>query len=989
VGIASPGSLWHRWDPHIHAPGTLHNDCFKSDWKGYNERINGSTPRISALGVTDYFCIGTYRSVKQRLEAGEYPNVGLVFPNVEMRLETHTARNQGINIHLLFSPHDKDHENTIERILSHLEFTTGGPSGRSYRCDENGLTELGRHFNPTLTDPAALKSAGANQFKVSLADLKELFKKEAWLENNCLVAISGGKNDGTSGLQHDDAYTIFRREIERFADIVFSATPGQRQFWLGKQPGTSPQEIERIYGSLKPCMHGSDAHELSKVGAPDQDRFCWLKGELSFETLRQVVMEPERRVWVGDKPPADGGGVASVRNMHVTGASWLQWPNIPINPGLVAVIGSRGSGKSALVEVIAHGAGALTDPDNTTSFLLRAADLLGEAKVELTWGDDNRTSPIRLSHRNTADELWLSEENVRYLSQHFVERMCSGTGVAKELRREIERVVFEATDPSLRMNCGSFAELIDVKREPIDARRNDLRAEIAQLTDAIAADEKLHSNLKELQADQAKKQQQLTNARTELTKLIPKGAEERAKHLATFEGAVTRANERLEKLQRRRTSLGELSNEVAQNRSTGAAVRLSQLARRFEHAGLAESDWKEFELRYRPPVDGILGRETSKADNTIAAVTKGLNPEDLDLADVPLDEWPVESLKIRRDVLKKEVGIDAERLVRYQALQRQISQLEVALSRSGAEIEKALGAPARRQANRELRRNSYRGIFEIFASEELILKELYAPLQQELTGGRGAVGKLSFTVERKVNAEAWVKRGEGLLDLRKASPFRGEGALLGIAQEELIPAWLAGAPGAVTQTVLGFAEKYGKELLSAVPSSVEMTRLAQWRQELSAWLFDTSHIELVYALRYDKVPIEKLSSGTRGIVLLMLYLVLDKSDMRPLIIDQPEENLDPRSVFDELVPHFRDARQRRQIIIVTHNANLVVNTDADQVILAESSPLSGNSGLPRLSYSAGPLENEGIRTAVCNILEGGKKAFEDRAKRYRFRVSIK
>src|SRR5439155_13812760 len=119
---------------------------------------------------------------------------------------------------------------------------------------------------------------------------------------------------------------------------------------------------------------------------------------------------------------------------------------------------------------------------------------------------------------------------------------------------------------------------------------------------------------------------------------------------------------------------------------------------------------------------------------------------------------------------------------------------------------------------------------------------------------------------------------------------------------------------------------------------------------------DTSHIELVYALRYDNVPIEKLSSGTRGIVLLMLYLVLDKSDMRPLIIDQPEENLDPRSVFEELVPHFRDARQRRQIIMVTHNANLVVNTDADQVILAESSPPSGSSGLTTLSYSAGSLE---------------------------------
>jgi len=70
------------------------------------------------------------------------------------------------------------------------------------------------------------------------------------------------------------------------------------------------------------------------------------------------------------------------------------------------------------------------------------------------------------------------------------------------------------------------------------------------------------------------------------------------------------------------------------------------------------------------------------------------------------------------------------------------------------------------------------------------------------------------------------------------------------------------------------------------------------------------------------------------IVLLLLYLVLDQHDKRPLVIDQPEENLDPKSVFDELVPDFRAARARRQVIVVTHNANLVVNTDADQILVA-------------------------------------------------------
>lgn len=88
-------------------------------------------------------------------------------------------------------------------------------------------------------------------------------------------------------------------------------------------------------------------------------------------------------------------------------------------------------------------------------------------------------------------------------------------------------------------------------------------------------------------------------------------------------------------------------------------------------------------------------------------------------------------------------------------------------------------------------------------------------------------------------------------------------------------------------------------------------------------------------------------------MLLLLYLTIDAEDDRPLIIDQPEENLDPQSIFQELVHRFREAKKRRQIIIVTHNANLVVNTDADQIIVAQCG--SHRPGqLPVISYEWQP-----------------------------------
>ena len=115
---------------------------------------------------------------------------------------------------------------------------------------------------------------------------------------------------------------------------------------------------------------------------------------------------------------------------------------------------------------------------------------------------------------------------------------------------------------------------------------------------------------------------------------------------------------------------------------------------------------------------------------------------------------------------------------------------------------------------------------------------------------------------------------------------------------------------------------------------------------------------------------------------MLLYLALDDSDDRPLIIDQPEENLDPKSIYDELVPLFVEAKKKRQVIMVTHNANLVVNTDADQIIIAEVGPHSA-IGLPPITYHSGGLDEPSIRKIVCDTLEGGELAFRDRARRLR------
>jgi hypothetical protein len=217
-------------------------------------------------------------------------------------------------------------------------------------------------------------------------------------------------------------------------------------------------------------------------------------------------------------------------------------------------------------------------------------------------------------------------------------------------------------------------------------------------------------------------------------------------------------------------------------------------------------------------------------------------------------------------------------------------------------------------------------------------------------------------------------------------PFRGRGTLLQKANEVLKAPWETGSASDVNSAMAEFRRLYQNDLLkhSPVPRS-EQVEFRAWSKRFAQWLFSTDHIQIRYGIEFDGVDIRKLSPGTRGIVVLLLYLALDDADDRPLIIDQPEENLDPKSVFDELVPLFVEAKSKRQVIVVTHNANLVVNTDADQIIIAEAGP-HPQGALPPITYRAGGLENADIRKAVCDILEGGEAAFKERARRLRVRL---
>jgi hypothetical protein len=987
--MLSRGSEWRRWEPHIHAPGTVMNNQFTGPtaWDDYLTALERAAPLIEAIAVTDYYVTDTYEEVLRHKAAGRLPDAKLIFPNIELRLDVATTKGGFVNLHLFVSPEDPNHLEEAERLLSRLQFNV---MQDRFDCTRADLIRLGRKADPSISDDHAALAYGVSQFKVNFEKLRVVFSESGWAKKNILIAVAGGATDGTSGVREAADQTI-RREIERFAHIILAGSTAQREFWLG-QRDLGPDEVRARYGGFKPCLHGSDAHKLDDVATPFGERFSWIKGGLEFDALRQACIDPAGRAHVGERPPQSAMPSQTISHVRINSAGWAVTPDIPLNPGLVAIVGARGSGKTALVDIIAAGCDAIsekawdTDENISPSFLARARPLIGDATTTLTWGGG---ATVTRSLDGSDANGHMSFERARYLSQQFVEELCSTRDVSDGLVTEIERVIFESHSQDEREGSINFGELRDQRVTRFRHAREREATSISDISERIATEIEKERLVSTLTSQVAQKKKQVTDYNADRAKLVIKGSQAQVTRHTALGEAAQKLRSKIQSFGNQRRTFIALQDEVRSTRATGAPEMLRKAQARHANSGLNAKQWDEFLLIYKGDVDRSLTAYVAWVDGEVAKLNGAtppsgdhnvaLIPDDADLAMLPL-------APIVAEMQRLEALFSADKLVRdqYAALTARIGQESSALQTLETRLEDAQGAASRRRALQSERDDTYRRVFEAIINEQSALADLYEPLMARLGSSSGTLKKLSFSVRRIADVEAWgTIAEEDLLDRRKAGAFYGRGSLIRIATEFLKAAWETGSAVEVRAAMKAFMDEHLANLLSHAPyARTQQVEFRTWSKQFAHWLFGTDHISVRYEISYDGVDIRNLSPGTRGIVLLLLYLALDDADDRPLIIDQPEENLDPKSVFDELVALFIEAKAKRQVIMVTHNANLVVNTDADQVIVATAGP-HPSGGLPPITYTAGGLESADVRKAVCDILEGGEAAFRERARRLR------
>jgi hypothetical protein len=261
-----------------------------------------------------------------------------------------------------------------------------------------------------------------------------------------------------------------------------------------------------------------------------------------------------------------------------------------------------------------------------------------------------------------------------------------------------------------------------------------------------------------------------------------------------------------------------------------------------------------------------------------------------------LDTVSLEKLDAAFKTVSTEIGVDKENARKLKSLDERVAQTTLQLEKLKQEIDHLKGSPERMHSIAKSRSDAYEQYFELVVREQHILEELYKPLAESLSDQEAAasVQLLKLVVVRTVDVDVWAVRGEELLDLRKNGQFRGRGTLAAEARKRLLPTWQSGSAADVSAAMEKFRSDFDQALIEQAAVERDAPEYQQWTLDVGRWLYSVDHIQVSFSFEYDNISLSQLSPGSRGIVLLLLYLALDLDDHRPLIIDQPEENLDPR-----------------------------------------------------------------------------------------------
>jgi predicted ATPase len=1025
--IAYPrGSEWRRWDLHVHTPYSALHNGFGNDFDAYAKELFTAAieNEIAVVGITDYFSIRGYRELRElqedegRLtellgaEDAEKARRILLLPNIELRLRDMVRvgeKEARINLHIIFSDEVSPQE-IQEKFLQRLEFTSeSAPDSPDARMSltETNLEALGEQLkgeHEEFQGDSDLK-VGMTQAVVTHEQITEMLGKTRAFDKRHLLLVAA--DEDLSDISWDGQGHLTRKLLIQKAHMLFSSNAGTREFGLG-QKHPSLEDFKSEFKSMKACVHGSDAHRSEELFVFAEDRQLWIRANPSFNGLTQLLLGPGERVFVGPEPPAlEHVRSSATKSIDETSfkavgaedpnARWFSG-SVPFNPGLVAIIGKKGSGKSALADAIgllgnSHSAGDFSFL-NSKRFLNPKHHLGERFEAGLKWrSGDERAKKLS----NTTDAL-LPEE-VKHIPQSHLEKICAeiqDSSAPTLFDAELEGVIFSHVLKSDRLDYESLPDLVAHTASEKEERIRQLRGRLGRINREYLALRQRSSeeSKKTLAAQLAARKAELAAYEKTKPKTVPEpketakanpevvGVQDELKKVVVeieeFDGKLKEQQKREAEAKKRMVAVELLQGRIDNLKATVESF-YEQSA---EDAALLGLDARQL---VSLQVDG------SELDKQRAQIAKEIEEcEELLDRDRPgsITYKRAEASK-RAEELRRRLSDPERRRQEYERAMASWKRKGEAIQGSAESPESIKGlearlaalenVPAEAAAKRQERQVVVREIFETKDALVGEYKRLYAPVQNFIDKHAVAreVEALSFSATIAVDGLE-----DGLLSMihqGKRGSFQGDQEGRERLRELIERHDFTEADG-----VIAFLNELGEALEKDLRSAdgekfdlAEQLLQASSPEDFYNYLFGLDYLRPRFELLWQGKPLGQLSPGERGTLLLIFYLLIDKDDT-PLVIDQPEENLDNETVTKLLVPAVRYAKNRRQIILVTHNPNLAVVCDADQVIHASIDKADGN----RVTYTSGAIEDPTITKLIVDVLEGTKPAFDLRDAKY-------
>lgn len=939
------GSEWRRWDLHVHTASSYDTKYRGDDsdmllvqaWRKHN---------FAAVAITDHFLIDADRILNLRKLAPEIT----IFPGFEMRTDKGAP-----NIHVIgIFPETCDLitlKNDFDAILI-----------RQYKKDNETEQTIVR----------------------DLAHIHDFVKR-----HNGILTVHAGKK--TNGLDKEitNALEVSQAIKEEIANVV-------DMFEIGHLKDVESYR-NNVFTSIKekPLILCSDNHDPRNYDLKD---YLWIKANPTFRGLIQTTMQPSERVFIGTMPDMldkldknkshyiKNISISKVINPSISLENWFD-TSMDLNPSLITIIGNKGSGKSAFSDILGHMCKSknmsVASFLNDERFRKRPEKKANDYVASMEWYDGKMEKDIPLgTARND-----ISLEDAQYLPQKYIEKVCND--LKDEFQTEIDKVIFSYMDPVEKGNASDLAGLMEKKTISIQNRIIELKNKLEICNkEIIKLEEKKTSQyISTIRANLNKCKEHLERHEENKPMIIEKPEIDNSAHNDKLNSIQDKIDELKNEEQLYREQLTALNTHIDQNKNLCDEFRaltkkiefikeqLSTYVNTYDLSidvshlsyeiplNVLEDELQEMSLQ-KEKINRLLDDSETATDESISKKIQQANAElELLTSEASIHE---KSYQKYIDDLKEWEATRNE-IIGGPLKDNSIGYFEHMLKYITQELDNEYAYKLNE------RRLLVSEIYEQKQQSAKIYHELYISIEKKLIPLlKNIDDAIEFTVSINLKEKNIGSKLLSHINQQMSGIFKGK-ADASAQMDEYIKATnfndLDSVVEFINNVLLCISEDLDKSSLK-VKEKIEFYNL----------LFSLDYIDAGYSLTLGTRPLEMLSPGERGIVLLVFYLALNR-DNTPLIIDQPEDNLDNQSIYSKLVPCIQDAKKRRQVIIVTHNPNIAIACDAEQIICC-SIDRSDN----HITYSSGSIEDKNICKTVIDILEGTMPAFELRKLKYAYGI---